>query len=155
MLFSLGPYKYQFGVRGAGWTECRGIRMRSHGKLFAATALIEVGAGLVLVSLPGLAIWLLLGVLEPSTEALIVGRVGGSALLAIGVACWFARDDEGSRSQHGLLWAMLVYNVGACAVLAFAGWVLSKPGIALWPGVGLHGIMMIWCALNLANARTA
>jgi hypothetical protein len=131
--------------------------MRSQGMLFTATALIEVGAGLSLVSLPTLAIWLLLGVREPSPEALIVGRVGGAGLLAIGVACWLARGDRGSRSQHGLLWAMLVYNVGACTVLAFAGSMLPMAGVALWPGVGLHAVMTIWCALNLrasaANAR--
>jgi len=125
--------------------------------LFTATALIEIGAGLSLVILPALAIWLLLGVREPSPEALIVSRVCGAGLLAIGVACWLARHDHGSRSQHGLLWAILVYNVGACAVLAFAGSMLSMAGGALWPGVGLHAVMTIWCALNLrasaANAR--
>ncbi len=114
-----------------------------------ATALIEIGAGLSLLSGPALAMWLLLGVRVPSPEALVIGRVGGAGLLALGVACWFARDDRGSRAQHGLLWAMLVYNVGACAVLAFAGAVSSTAGIALWAGVALHAGMTIWCALSL------
>jgi hypothetical protein len=126
--------------------------MRSQGKLFIATAIIEVGAGLSLVSLPALAIGLLLGVREPSPEALIVGRVGGAALLAIGVACWLARDDRGGRSQHGLLWGMLIYNVGACAVLTFAGSMLRMAGVALWPGVVLHAAMAIWCAVNLRTS---
>jgi hypothetical protein len=123
--------------------------MRSQGKLFMATALIEAGTGLLLVTVPALVIALLLGVRPPSPEALIVGRVGGAGLLAIGVACWFAHDDRDSRSQYGLQWAMLVYNVGACAVLAFAGSMLSMTGVALWPAVGLHAVMAIWCALNL------
>lgn len=123
--------------------------------LFVATALIEVGAGLALMSLPASVIWLLLGVRAPSPEALIVGRVGGAGLLAIGVACWLARDDRGSRSQYGLQWAMLVYNVGACTVLALARSMLSMAGVALWPGVGLHAIMAIWCALNLRGAQPA
>ena len=114
-----------------------------------ATALIEVGTGLSLVSLPASVIWLLLGVREPSPEALIVGRVCGAGLFALGVACWFARDDRGSRSQHGLLWAMLLYNVGASTVLAVAGLSLPVAGVALWPAVGLHVVMAIWCALNL------
>jgi hypothetical protein len=125
--------------------------MRSHGMLFTATALMEAGAGLSLLSVPALAIWVLLGVRAPSPEALIVSRVCGAGLLAIGVACWLARDDDGSRSQHGLLWAMLVYNVGACTVLAFAGSLSSMAGVALWPGVGLHAVMTIWCALNLRS----
>ena len=131
--------------------------MRSQGMLFKAAALIEAGAGLSLVGLPALAIWLLLGVRQPSPEALVVSRVCGAGLLALGVAFWLARDDRGSRSQHGLLWAMLIYNVVACIVLAFAGWELQMAGVGLWPGVGLHAVITVWCALNLrasgANAR--
>lgn len=130
--------------------------MRTPGMLFTATALIEVGAGLSLLGLPALDIWLLLGVRDPSPEALIVSRVCGAGLLAIGVACWLARDDRGSRSQHGLLWAMLVYNVGVCTVLVFAGLVSQMAGVALWPVVGLHAVMATWCALNLrASAASA
>jgi len=123
--------------------------MRSQEKLFIATALIEFGAGLSLVCLPALAIWFLLGVREPSPEALIVGRIGGSGLLAIGVACWLSRDDHGSRSQQGLLWGVLIYNFGACVVLAIAGSMMRMSGVALWPAVVLHAAMMIWCAVNI------
>jgi hypothetical protein len=128
--------------------------VQTQGTLFMATALIEVGAGLSLVSVPALVIWLLLGVREPSPEALVVGRVGGAGLLAIGVACWLARDDRGSRSQHSLLWAVLVYNVGACAVLAFAGSKLALAGVALWPAVGLHAAITIWCAAAVGSGNS-
>ena len=121
-------------------------RGRARRMLFATAAFIEVGGALALVGLPALGIWLLLGVRGPSPEALIAGRVCGAAMLAIGVACWFARDDRGSPSQRGLLWAMLVYNIGVCAVLAFAGLVSQMAGVGLWPVVALHGVMTIWCA---------
>lgn len=117
--------------------------------LFLATALIEAGAGLSLLGLPAIAIRFLLGVQPPSPEALVVSRVCGAGLLAIGVACWLARDDRGSRAQQGLLTAVIVYNVGACAVLVWAGAVLSMAGLALWPGVGLHAGMTIWCVMSL------
>jgi len=123
--------------------------MRSQEKLFTASVLIEVAAGLPMVSFPALAISLLLGVREPSPEALVASRIGGAGLLAIAVACWLGRVDGGSSSQHGLLWALLLYNVGALAVLAFAGSTLRMAGVALWPAVGLHAVMTIWCALNL------
>jgi hypothetical protein len=119
----------------------------SQRNLFTATSLLELGAGVSLMSLPALVIGLLLGVETPSPEALAVGRVGGAGLVAIGVACWAARDDRGSRSQRGLLWAVLVYNVGASTVLAFWGAVFSMAGVALWPAVGLHGVMAIWCVV--------
>ena len=102
-----------------------------------------------MMGLPALAIWVLLGVREPSPEALIASRIGGTGLLAIAVACWLGRDDGGSSSQHGLLWALLLYNVGAFAVLTVAGSMLRMAGVALWPAVGLHAVMTIWCALNL------
>jgi hypothetical protein len=120
--------------------------VRGEGRLLTATALIEVGAGLSLLGLPALGIWLLLGVQAPSPEALVVSRVFGAGLLAIGLACWLARDDRGSRSQHGLLWGLLVYNVGMCSVLVFAGWVSQMSGVALWPVVGLHAVMDLVCA---------
>ena len=82
--------------------------MRSSGRLFVATALLECGAGLALLASPALATWLVLGVRTPSPDAIFLGRIGGAGLLAIGVACWFARDDRGSRAQQGLLRAMLV-----------------------------------------------
>jgi hypothetical protein len=119
-----------------------------------ATALLEVVAGLSLLSVPGLAVGLLLGVREPSPEARVVGRVGGAGLLAIGVACWLARDDRGSRSQHSLLSAMLVYNVGACTVLAYAGAMLALAGVALWPTVGLHAVMTIWCLAAVGSGNS-
>jgi hypothetical protein len=131
--------------------------MRSLTRLFTTTTFLEVSAGLGLAAFPALVVWLLLGVREPSPEALVVGRVGGAGLVAIGVACWLAREDSGSRSQHGLLWGALIYNLGASVALAFAGLTLRMDGVALWPVVVLHSIMAIWCAASLlpssADAR--
>jgi hypothetical protein len=127
--------------------------MRTRAMLFTAMALIEVGAGLSLLVLPALGISLLLGVGDPALEALVVARICGAGVLALGVACWLARDDRGSRSQDGLLWGMLIYNIGACSVLALAG--LPTAGVALWPVVALHGAMTIWCALNLRGSAAS
>jgi hypothetical protein len=144
---------HAFGVGRARDLRPEGIRMRSQRKLFTAAALVEVGAGLPMMTLPAVTIWLLLGVREPSPEALIASRIGGAGLLAIAVACWLGRDDPGSSSQHGLLSALLVYNVGAFTVLAFSASMLRMAGVALWPGVGLHAVMTIWCALNLRGTH--
>lgn len=131
--------------------------MRSQRNLFIVTALIEAPGGLAMASLPAVVIGHLLGVQEPSPEALIFARLSGAALFTIGIACWLARDDRGSRSQYALLWAILIYNVGAAAVLALAGSVLATADVTPWLGAGLHALMTIWCAVNLpasaANAR--
>ena len=122
--------------------------MSSNTKLFTVSALIEFTAGLPLIALPSLFIWLLIGVREPSAETLIISRVTGVALLALALACWFARKDHGSCSQRGLLFAMLIYNSGACLALSYAG-LLQMIGIALWPAVILHAVMAVWLTIKI------
>jgi hypothetical protein len=128
--------------------------MRSREKLFIATAAVEIGAGAFLLIAPALVIRFLLAVPKPSPEALVVGRVGGAGLLALGVDCWLSRRDRDSGSRDGLLYAMLTYNVGAFAVLAYAGSMQSMAGIVLWPAVVLHGVMAGWCVVNLPGNST-
>lgn len=117
--------------------------------LFVATTLVEAGAGLALLFVPRTVLGLLLAIPQPSPEALLVGKVGGAALLAIGISCWLARDDRGSPSQHGLLCGMLVYNVAVCVLLGYAGSMHQMVGVVLWPAVVLHTALAIWCALCL------
>jgi hypothetical protein len=78
----------------------------------------------------------------------------GVALLALGVACWLARDDAGNRTAKALLAAMGLYNVGAVIVLGTAGLASPTAGLLLWLAVGLHSILAVWCAaLGLRAAR--
>jgi hypothetical protein len=117
-----------------------------------ATAVVEVGAGLALLIAPAFAVLLLLGA-EISGAAIPLGRVAGSALLALGVASWFVRDDALSSAARGLLSAILVYNIGAVLVLGVAGIQSQSAGVVLWLAVVLHAAMGIWCiALLLKKA---
>jgi hypothetical protein len=114
-------------------------------RLLKLTAIIETATGLALIAVPAIVVRLLLGA-EISGASIPLGRVAGAALLALGVACWLARDDRQSRTARGLVVAMLMYNIVATAVLAFAGLGLGLHGIALWPAVILHAVMAVWCA---------
>ena len=129
--------------------------MRSATYLFTVTALAEVAAGLALLAIPSEAIGLVLGVGQASPDALAIGRLGGAGLLAIGVACWFARRDTGSPSQRGLVFGALVYNVGAVAVLAYAGSILAMAGALVWPTVVLHAGLTAWCLVWLWRHKDA
>ncbi len=108
------------------------------------TAIVEVGAGVCLLGVPAVVLALLLRLQAPSPETLVVGRVAGAALLAIGVASWLARDDPGSVGGRGLLIGALVYDGVVAVLLAYAGGVLGMMGVALWPAVALHTVLTIW-----------
>ena len=113
--------------------------------LQTVSAVAELGAGLALLSFPSATVVLLIGAPLETPAALSVARVGGAGLFALGVACWLARNDTQSRAARGLVAAMLLYNVSAVAVLAFAGLGLGLRGVALWPAVVLHAAMAVWC----------
>ena len=117
-------------------------------KLLALSAIIEAATGVALLAVPAIVVRLLLGA-EISGASTPLGRVTGAALLALGVACWLARDDTESPTARGLVVAMLMYNIAATAVLAFAGIGLGLHGVALWPAVVLHAAMAIWCVACL------
>jgi hypothetical protein len=113
--------------------------------LFVVTAVLEVSTGLALLVSPALVAASLIGASFDTPADSVVGRVAGAALLALGTACWRARDDGLSSSASGLVLGLLVYNAVAVLVLAEAGTVLHLFSIGLWPAVVLHTVMAIWC----------
>src|SRR5438876_8029188 len=121
-------------------------------RLLKLTAIIETATGLGLMAMPSVVVRLLLGSPLDTSAAVMLGRVAGAGLLALGVACWLARDDTQSRAARGLVVAMLIYNLIATAVLAFAGIGLGLHGVALWPAVVLHAAMGVWCGACLRRS---
>ena len=121
-------------------------------RLLKLTAVIETATGLGLMAVPSVVVRLLLGSPLGTSAAVMLARVAGAALLALGVACWLARDDTQSRAARGLVVAMLMYNIPAAAVLAFAGIGLGLHGVALWPAVVLHAAMGAWCGACLRRS---
>jgi len=121
--------------------------------LLIVSAIGEGGTGLLLLVLPSVLLALLLGVEKAEPETMFVARLTGAALLAIGVACWLGRNDHGRPAQLGLLAALLIYDVAAAALLAYARLAMSLAGIALWPAVVLHAAMAAWCAVCLRERR--
>jgi hypothetical protein len=116
--------------------------------LLIATAVIEVGTGLALLIAPAVTVYLLLGA-EIYGAAIPIARITAAALLALGVACWFARVDVQSRASRGLVAAILVYDFGAVLVLGAAGIQLQTAGIKLWLAVVLHAALGVWCVALL------
>ena len=123
--------------------------------LLIVTAGIEAATGLALLGLPSLVVSILLGGSLDTPAALVVARVGGAALLSIGVACWLARNDPQSRAASGLIAALLLYSIAAVAVLVYAGLGLGLSGIGLWPAVVLHVALAVWCIACLRTKRVS
>ena len=127
---------------------------RAH--LWVVTAILEGGTAVALLFVPSTPLALLLGVTRAAPESLFVSRVAGAALLAIGVACWLARGDRGGPAGLGLLIGVLIYDVAAAGLLAYAGTALNMAGAVLWPAVAVHAVMAAWCVACLsAGPRSA
>lgn len=93
---------------------------------------------------------LLLGVALAEPAANVVARLAGLAILVIGIMCHFARNEPSKAVVMGIL----VYNLGAAALLVCAGIALNQTGLLLWPAVVLHVAMTVWCLVCLRVARS-
>jgi len=120
--------------------------MTTRTELFAVTAVMEVGAGLILVVAPAPAIGLLFDDSVNQT-AVAIGRLAGVALMAIGATCWWSRRDLASAASRGLVCGLLLYNV-AVAVLVLSG-SLGPITPLLWTAVVVHVAMAVWCGTSL------
>ena len=95
--------------------------------ILAAVAEAVTGAALVIV--PSLVGQLLLGE-ELAGVAVMVARVAGIALIALGIACWPGPPRIG----------MLTYGAAVTVFLAYVG-LIGGGGVLLWPAVVLHAIL--------------
>jgi hypothetical protein len=112
--------------------------------LLIVTAIIEIGAGIALVGLPSLAVEILLGEGLSNPQSLVLARIAGAAVTALGIACWFGRNGE-RRGQSGLVAAMLIYNIAVPIVLVHAWTAFALAGLAFWPAILLHTAFGAWC----------
>ena len=104
-------------------------------RVLAFAAVAEAATGVALLLVPSLVGQLLLG--EGLTGiAVIVARVAGIALIALGVACWPGTPRTG----------MLTYSAAVTLYLAYLGFTGGSTGLLLWPAVVLHLILMVLLA---------
>jgi hypothetical protein len=102
-------------------------------KLLTVTAVAEAATGVALAVVPTLVGRLLLGT-ELTGVSVVVARVAGIALVALGIACWPGRTA---------LCGMLTYSALASVYLAWLGIRGEWVGALLWPAVVLHAVMTI------------
>jgi len=118
-------------------------------RLMIVMAIGETGAGIALLVVPTAVAKLLLGTPLTTSSALVIARVAGAAILALGLACWLARNDDRSHGCHALVAGMLIYNSAVSALLTDAALRSRMHGFALWPATIFHVLLTIWCATSL------
>jgi len=121
--------------------------------LLIAAAAAELGTGLGLLVAPSFVSQLLLGEALGQAVSMLVGRVAGAALIAIGLACWLESTGNRAGSPRGLLTALLVYNAIVALLLAHGAVFNGIHGVLLWPVVAVHVVFAIWCAVRLSPER--
>ncbi|TCR70156.1 hypothetical protein [Bosea sp. BK604] len=99
-------------------------------KVLIVAAIGEIAMGLALLLVPSSVALLLLGQ-EPDGIAMMVARVTGIALIALGIACWPGPPLVG----------MLGYSTAIAAYLAYLGYSGGSTGLLLWPAVVLHVVL--------------
>ena len=134
-------------------------RAKAATPFFYATAVVELGAGVVLLAAPAAVIRLLFGSAVAIFPAVGIARVAGVALLALAAACWWARADQASAAAKGLVGAMLIYNAGVPLLVLSGSLGLSvrcsgrqSCSTQLW-GSGACGSWLIECHSRESNLR--
>ena len=112
----------------------------SHRKVLACSAGVEVATGFALIVAPSLVTRLLLGG-EVAGLGIIVARCFGVALVSLSLAVW-PRDTSPAQAIR----AMLLYNAGLAAYLAWLGTAGPVSGPALWPAAILHAAVAVLLA---------
>ena len=104
-----------------------------------------------MVTLPSILTMLLFGSSLDTPVAVTIARVAGIAIVVLGVACWFARNDTKSNAAKGLVISMTIYNLAIPIMLVYAALGLQISGIGLWPVVLVHLAMLAWSVMGLLD----
>ena len=115
-------------------------------KLVALAAVGEAGAGLVLLIYPSIVVRLLLGA-EIAGAGVVMSRIAGISLIALGIACWPLRIA--TRALCG----MVTYSLLATLYLIYLGLGGKWSGKLLWPAVAVHAVLTILLARAWFNER--
>jgi len=107
--------------------------------LLMIAALAEAATGVILLAYPPIVIRLLFGG-EIAGAGVIMSRIAGICLFALGVACW------PKANGHQAFYGMLTYSMLAILYLIVLG-VGGSGGVLLWPGAAAHaGLsgLLVW-----------
>jgi len=120
--------------------------------LLAVAAAGEAATGLALLMYPPLVVWLLFGA-EIAGAGIVMSRIAGISLIALGVGCWPIHNADNGASCA--LRAMLSYSLLATLYLGYLGITGEWVGKLLWPAIVAHAVMTILFARAWLDDRQA
>jgi hypothetical protein len=121
-------------------------------RLLALGAIIEMSVGLGVVAFPEQVIELLLNAPLADT-GVFVARLFGTALIALGLAWWFARNQPREPWVRGCCLGFLVYNLGAGLWIMLRALTASQRAPLLWTLALFHaGLGLAFAALLLRRS---
>ena len=109
--------------------------------LVMLSSAIESVTGIALIAVPAVVGRLLLGVELPGS-GIVVARVAGFALLALGIGCW----PRGGAASVQSIRALLIYNLLAGLFLGYLRIGGGFSGLLLLPASVLHVILALLMA---------
>lgn len=109
-------------------------------RLLSVGGVLESVAGMALLVDPSGAASILLGS-SLDMAGVVVGRLGGGGLVALGIACWLARNTPTAPASLGVSWAFLAYNVVAGVTLAWATVAIGRDALPALAAAVLHGAL--------------
>jgi len=112
-------------------------------KVLALAAMGEAALGLVLLVYPPIVVRLLFGP-GIAGAGVVMSRIAGISLIALGLACWPSRAKDCDPAQA--LQGMLCYSLLTTLYLAYLGIAGEFVGTLLWPAVALHVILTVLLA---------
>ena len=98
---------------------------RAAALLFLLGSLAEMTVGVAGILFPEILAFLMAAPLDPS--GLIVARMLGCAVLALGITWWFARRDAALLSRYAA--GFLIYNAGVGLAFALAALASARPAL--------------------------
>lgn len=120
--------------------------------LLVTKSAVEVLAGLAATLVPSWFFSFLLGTLD-APAGLYAFRMFGVAIIAVGIACWLARNDNGSQAGRPLILALLLYDILFVTILLAARFGAGLSGFGLWPTVLVHLALASSSVLCLRSER--
>ena len=117
--------------------------------LVLAAAWLEIIAGTAFLTTLDVVCQLLFAI-KLDGPGIIVGRLSGLGLLALGITCLLSKMNG---SQHTAALGLFLFNSGIALLFGWTAIATTFRGVLLWPFTVLHGVIAVGLLLQLLTLK--